>query len=132
MPSGLIDEHHAVGAGIDGLADLGQMRRHRRSVTPWHDQPGALAFGGTDGAEDVGPFGALVAGCPGAGSLARPASRDLVLLPDPGLVLPPQLYLRPGREARPDLRQLGGKVFLKASIASSFWAWWHGRAVIFR
>jgi len=40
-----------VGAGIDGLADLGQMRRHRRDVAPGHDQLGALAFGGVDGAK---------------------------------------------------------------------------------
>ncbi len=44
MPSGLVDDHHAVGAGIDGLADLGagidgladlgQMQFHRRDVAP--------------------------------------------------------------------------------------------------
>ena len=121
MPSGLVDDHHAVGAGIDGLADLGQMQFHRRDVAPGHDQPGALALGGAYGAEYVGPFGALIVGCPGPGSLARPASCDLVLLPDPRLVLEPQLYLGPGREARPDLRQLGGEVFLKSSMANSFW-----------
>ncbi len=121
MPSGLIDDHHAVGARIDGLADLDQMQFHRLGVAPGHDQPGALALGGAYGAEYVGPFGALVAGCAGSGSLARPASRDLVLLPDPRLVLEPQLYLGPGREARPDLRQLGGEVFLNASMANSFW-----------
>jgi hypothetical protein len=109
-----------VGTRIDGLADLDQMRRHRRDVAPRHDQPGALAFGGADGAEDVGPFGALVAQRRGARSLARPAPGDLVLLPNPRLVLPPQLYLGAGREARPDLRQLGGEVFLKSSIANSF------------
>ena len=54
VPSGLIDNHHGVGAWIDGLADLGQMRRHRRDVTPRHDQASALALGGTDSAEDVG------------------------------------------------------------------------------
>ncbi len=97
-----------------------------------HDRPGPLALGGADGAEDVGPFGALVAGCPGPGSLARPAPGDGVLLPDPRLVLEPQLYLGPGRETRPDLRQLGGEVFLNASMANSFWAWWRGRAEIFR
>ena len=76
-----------------------------------HDQPGALAFGGTDGAKDVGPFGALVVGCSGPGSAPGPAAGDLVLLAHPGFILPPQLYLGAGREARPDLRQLGGEVF---------------------
>ncbi len=76
-----------------------------------HDQPGALAFGGADGAKDVGPFGALVVGCAGPGSAPDPAPGDGVLLADPHLVLEPQLYFGPGREARPYLRQLGGEVF---------------------
>ncbi len=67
MPSGLIDNHHAVGTGIDGCADLGEMRLHGVSVTPRHNQTGALALGGADGAEYVGPFGALVVGCAGSG-----------------------------------------------------------------
>ena len=122
MPSGLIDNHHRMGARIDGLADLGQMRRHRRDVTPGHDQPGALALGGADGAEDVGPFGALVVGCAGSGSLARPASCDFVLLPDPGLVLPPDFYRGAVWQDPADRCELVGKVFLKAAAASGSWA----------
>jgi hypothetical protein len=87
------------------------MQFHRRDVAPGHDQPGALAFGGADCAKDVGPFGALVVGCAGPGSPADPAAGDLILLAHPGFILPPQLYLGAGREARPDLRQLGGEVF---------------------
>ena len=121
-----------MGTGIDHGADLEQVCLHGMGVAVRHDQAGALALGRADCPEDVGPFGALVEGYAGPGSLARPAPGNLVLLPNPRLVLPPQLYLGPGREARPGLRQLGGEVFLKASIASSFWAWWHGRAVIFR
>ena len=55
--------------------------------------------------------------------------RDLVLLPDPGLVLEPYLYGRTSREGCFDLVQLGGKApFLKASIASGSCAWCLGRA----
>jgi hypothetical protein len=32
VPSGLIDNHHRMGARVDGLADLGQMQFHRRNV----------------------------------------------------------------------------------------------------
>jgi hypothetical protein len=53
-------------------------------------------------------------------------------LPNARLVLPPQLYLGVLREAVPDRRHLGGEVFLKASMANAFWAWWRGRAEIFR
>jgi len=104
MPSGLIEDHDGVGAGIDSGADLGQMRGHGRGVAPGHDQPGRLALLWADGAEDVGPFGALVVGRAGPGSAPGPTPGDGVFLPDPRLVLEPQLYLCPDREARPDLR----------------------------
>src|SRR3954465_14560413 len=59
---------------------------------------------------------------PGPGSPPGPATRDLVLLADPGLVLPPQFYRSAVREARPDRFQGGGESFLKSSNASGFWA----------
>jgi len=111
-----------MGAGVDGFADLGEMQIHRRGIAPRHDQPRALAFGGADGTEYVSPLGALVVRCAGPGSLAHPTSSDLVLLPDPRLVLPPQLYFSASRETGPDFLHLGGEVFLKSSIANSFWA----------
>src|SRR3954471_7179029 len=58
----------------------------------------------------------------GPGASSGPAPGDLVLLADPGLVLPPQLYGSAVREARPDRIQGGREVFLKASNASGFWA----------
>ena len=122
VPPGLIDDHHRMGAGIDGFTDLGEMQVHRRGVAPRHDQPRTLAFGGADSAEDVGPFGALVVRRAGSGSALGPAVRDLVFLTYPRFILPPQLYLCSGREALADIRQLGRKSFLKSSMASSFWA----------
>ena len=44
MPASLVEDNHGVGARIDRLADLGEMRCHRRSVRIGHDQPGALAL----------------------------------------------------------------------------------------
>jgi hypothetical protein len=54
MPSGLIDNHHGVGARLDGPGDFPQMQLHCLGIAPGHDQPGALARLGADGAEDVG------------------------------------------------------------------------------
>jgi len=51
-----------------------------------------------------------------------PAPRELVLLPDPRLVMPPQLSLGTGQQTRPDRRQCGGQRFLNSSIAGSLWA----------
>jgi len=45
-----------------------------------------------------------------------------VLLTNARFILPPDLDLCAGVEARPDFRQLGGEGFLKSSTAYSFWA----------
>ena len=112
-------DQHRMGAGIDGGTDLDEVRRHGVGVAPGHDQPGALPLRGTDRAEDIGPFGALVAGRPRARATSGPSACELILLADAGFILPPQLYLD---ALFPDLRQFGGEVFLKASTASSFCA----------
>src|SRR5215213_253038 len=93
------------------LADLGQMPRHGRRVAIRQDKARALALLWADGAEDVGPSGALVArGC-GPAAASRPAPSDLVLLPDPGLIMPPHFYLGARRERGSDRRHSGGEVF---------------------
>ena len=110
---------------LSGIASLGVKcqparsaphgRRDRlismRSVAPGHDQPGIAA--GQNRAEDIGPFGALVAGRPRARATSGPR-RVSLFFADAGFILP-QLYLDAFREPRPDLRQFGGEVFLKAS-----------------
>ena len=111
VPSGLIEHQDRVGAGIDGPADLGEMRGHRRSVAPRHDQRGALALLRTDRAEDIRPLGPLVVGSARPRSTLGPAAGDGVLLPDAGFILPPQLYLGSGREPLADLVQFGRKFF---------------------
>ena len=55
-------------------------------------------------------------------SAPGPSSGNRVLLPDPRLVVPPELDLDSGRQTRPDRLQLGGQALLKSSIAASFWA----------
>ena len=92
-------------------------------------QGGALALLRADGAEDAGRRGALVLRRHGPCAAPRPAAGDLVLLACAGLVGEPDfprieadfLVLR-------DACQRGGKVFLKAAMAPSAWAWCFGRA----
>jgi len=64
-----------------------------------------------DRPEDVGPLGALVVRRRRTGAAQRPATGDLVLLADARFVLPPDLYLDTGREARLDPSQLGRETF---------------------
>lgn len=119
MPTGLIHEQHGMGARRDVKRDLGEVQVHGVGVAERQDQAGRLAFLRADCTEDVGRFVALIVRRRRACPLSRPSSRDLVFLPDPGLVLEPDFYRRVAREGRSDLVQLGGKApFLKASIAS--------------
>ena len=111
-----------MGARCHGAGDLGQMERHGRCRTARQDQGGSLALGRADGAEDVGGPGALVMRCARPRAPARPAAGDLVLLPDAGLVLEPDLYGLACGLARRDLRQARGEVFLNAEAASLSWA----------
>jgi len=59
-------------------------------------------------------------GWPGA-ALGPPAG-DLVLLPDAGFILEPELYVLALSLSGGDLCQLGGEVFLNAAMASRSWA----------
>ncbi len=88
------------------------MPLHGLGVATGQDEAGANAARRADGAEDVGRLGALIAGRAGPGSPLRPAPRDLVLLADPGFILPPQFYLGAGRQLGADLCQRGGQAFL--------------------
>ncbi len=122
MPSGLIDEEDSVGAGCHLGRDFIQMPLQSLCVAARQNEGRPDAALGTDGAEDVGRLGTLVAGRPGPGSSWCPAPGDLVLLADPRFVLPPEFYLGIGRERGSDRLQRGGEVFLKSSMANSFCA----------
>jgi hypothetical protein len=127
----MIEHQGGMCAGTDLSRDFLEMPLHGLRVATGQDERRAGAALGADGAEDICGFGSLVMRCPGAGSPLRPAPRDLVLLADPRLILPPQFYLGAGCELGPYLCQLVREFFLKASIANSFWAWCRGRAETF-
>ncbi len=118
VPAGLVEDEDGVGARRDGGADLAEMRLHRRRVAVGHHEAGALALFRADCAEDVGPLGALIVGRPRPGAAPSPAAGDLVLLPDPRLVLEPELYGCVGRETRPDRPDRIREAFLNWSAAS--------------
>jgi hypothetical protein len=87
------------------------MPLHGLGVAARQDEARANAARRADGSENIGRLGALILGRAGAGSPFRPAPSDLVLLTDPGFILPPKLYLGAGRQLGPDRRQLGGQTF---------------------
>src|SRR3954470_24145791 len=122
MPAGLIPQKDGVCAGRDGPRDLRQVKGHGGGVAGRQDEPGAGPAGRADGAEDVSRARALVVRRRGACAASRPAPGDLVLLPDPRLILEPDLYRLAGRIARGDLLQAGGAVFLNVASASASWA----------
>src|SRR3954464_2324221 len=107
-----------MGSGSHGLCDFRQMQAHGLRVASGHDQGCALALLRADRPEDVDRTGPLIVRGAGPGAPSGPAARDLVLLADTGLVLPPQLDRGALREARPDRLQGGGETFLKSSSAS--------------
>jgi len=103
MPAGPVEDENGVGVGGDGGADLVEVRLHGGGVAERHDDAGTLALGRADRAEDIGPGGALVVRRAGPGAALRPPAGELVLLPDPGLVLEPELYALAGMRG-PDRR----------------------------
>ncbi len=122
MSSGLVEKDDGMGARFDGLRDIRQVERHGFAIASRQHQACALAFLGADGAEDVGRAGALIMGRGWPGAALGPPAGDLVLLPDAGLILEPELYVLALRLLGRDFRQLGGEVFLKAAMAPLSWA----------
>ena len=128
VPARLIKQEKRVCSRGYMMGDLIEMKLHRGGVAVGQDEPCTGAASRADGAEDIDRPGALIVGRHRPRALARPSPGALVLLADPGFVLEPDLY----RGVRPDVLlerlYLGGKVFLNACKAFSFWAWWRGRA----
>ena len=122
VPAGLIEQNHRVRARGNGLGDLRQLQQHGGGIAERQHQGGPGSACRADGAEDAGRAGALIAGRRRPRAALRPASGDPVLLPDPGLVVKPDLYRFAGCIRGRDFRQASGKVFLKAATASGSWA----------
>jgi hypothetical protein len=68
------------------------MPLHATGIAPGQDQGGAGTAFRAHGPKDVGRTCALILGRYRTCSSPGPAPRDLVLLADPGFILPPQLY----------------------------------------
>ncbi len=109
-----------VGTGRHVEGDLFEMHAHRLAVAAGHDDACSLALGRTDRTKDPGRRTPLITRSRGARAALGPTPGELGLLPDPGFILPPQLYGRSFGEAFADLRQTGGEAFLKMAISSSF------------
>lgn len=120
VPSGLIKDDDGMGTGRHVERDLFQMHAHRLAVAAGHNDPGSLAFGRANWAEDPVRGSSLITRSRGACTAPRPAPNELGLLPDPGFILPPQLYGRSFGETFADLRQTGSEAFLKMAMSSSF------------
>ena len=91
VPSGTIHQDDGVGLGGDVAADLVKMYLHGACVGEGQHEGGPLAPPGADGAEQVGAGVSLIGGQAWACSGLGPKSRAAVLLPQPGLVLKPDL-----------------------------------------
>src|SRR5580704_5553022 len=95
------------------------MKRHGLAVAEGKDEPGAFSFGRTNGTENIGRCSPLIARRRRPRPAFRPAAGDLVLLPDTGLVLPPDFYRLARSLFCGRLVHEGGEFFLKAAAASS-------------
>ncbi len=122
VPAGLIEQENGMGSRRHRSGDFYQMQRHRGGVAARQDEAGPGSSGRADGAEDVGRAGALIVRRRGSRPAPRPTPGDLVLLPDPGLVLEPDLYRLARRLALGDRVEARGEVFLNAAMASASWA----------
>ena len=91
MPSGAVDDKHAVGARRHLGRDFSEMQLHGLGVAAWQDKSRADATLGTDGAENVSRLRTLILGRGGSAAAWRPASGEFGFLANPGLVLPPNL-----------------------------------------
>ena len=120
VPSGLIKDDDSMGTGRHVEGDLFEMHAHRLAVAAGHDDACSLAFSRTDRTKDPCRGTPLITRSRGARAALGPAPGELGLLPDPGFILPPQLYGRSLGKALADLRQTGGEAFLKRAMSSSF------------
>ena len=145
MPPGPIHEHACMGAGGHGLSNFDKVQVHRVGITERQDKACPLAECWTDCPKDAGRYGALILRrrCPSLGGVfralptRRPAvvckrrkgARNVVFLPYEGLVLEPDLYCNPLREACANSFKCGCKAPFQTPPAIR-WLEHHGEAAL--
>lgn len=92
MPSGAIKQQHGMGAPLDISANPIKVELHSEGIGIGHCQPCPLAFGRTDGAEQIGVLITLICRLPGASTALRPQPYDAIFLAYASLVLKPNFY----------------------------------------
>lgn len=119
MVAGAVEDENGVSARSDLATDFGKMQGHYLGVGGRRDDGRGRAAFRADGAEDVGPFVALIARRAGSGPTLGPDAGQRALLADPRFILEPYLdglFLGAGGESLFNRR---GEVFLKSSWAAS-------------
>lgn len=91
MPSGAVENHDGMDVPGQRFGELGEEDVHRHGGGFRQDQGEAGIGPRLDGAEDVGPFEALVAAARRTLSLGPPTMAKAPFLPYPRLVLEPEL-----------------------------------------
>src|SRR6201995_1130671 len=122
MPSGLVQHQYGMRSRRHRGRDLGQVQVHRHDVATRHDQGCTLAVLRTNGAEDIGRGGPLIAERHRSRAALAPAPADLGLLSDARFVLKPHFYRLAGSLVMRNLFHTREEVFLKASSAGGSWA----------
>jgi hypothetical protein len=91
VPASAVADHQGMGAGCDGCTDLTQVLDHGFGVDRRHDDGGADASLGTDGAEQVHRIMAVVAHHRRARADRSPDIGMPAFLTHSGLILEPHL-----------------------------------------
>ena len=112
MPAGAIEKQHGMRAPGDIVRDLVEMKLHHLGVSVGQSESRPDATGGTDRAEQIGVFIALVGGLPWPRSAPGPLAHKAVLLADPSLILEPDFDRRRIGEAFEMSLQRAREVFL--------------------
>jgi hypothetical protein len=130
MPAGLVHQHDAMRPGGDGLREFGEKSVHRRGVEPGQHQGDAGIARCADRADDPGRQVADITP-PARGVAALPPDiAGALLLPNPGLILAPDLKPLGLGVRRGNLIQARSKApFLKACWAVASLCGWRGRVL---
>ena len=111
--------------GVRALGDMAgyliQVQLHGECVDIRQGQRRACSACGTNSAEEIGVFVALVGRLAWSRSTPGPLPDAAILLADARLVLEPDFDCRAGRQIGEMGVQSAREVFLKASIVSAFW-----------